>query len=637
MKSDRSDPLTIRARTFTLPLRVEDFLVADTPGNVGVALCGGGSRAMCAGMGQLRGLDALQVNGRSALSQVKAICAVSGGSWLAVPYTFLSGDTSDEDFLGPLVPPEQLRPVKAPGIPRDHCLAWLRDGNIGRVAASPGFHPAPWTLQVIDQGERLGVPDRMAWQTLVSSHLLTPYGLYDGWQEAAGEPPSLAAHSMNQLQRDVLADNPALADLPVHLYADQRDPTRARRPFLICQGAMMVERPEQEMRALAEVLMTPFFCGIMGQPEGVDANGEAPGGGAVQPFGFAGVVQERDAAGLTVEVARPFTLYDMMGVSSAFLAEPIRNLRGRLLEDPEIRESVQGGVPDAPSWFTPQLRQHLEQQWEELAADAVEGAADTRAVTTVSGSEALVAAYNYVGPHTTPGGAARTDFADGGVLDNTGVTSLLVFEDIDHIVAFQNTFEPLAEAALGVLDADGAEIPHSRIFVSGQLPPLFGYQPYREGIGYRLYAGDPEPVKPERGHHQVFESSAFVSLLQALWRSSGEGAFSQPATARLALRVLANPSLGVRGRGGEGDANPEPVTLVVCYLGRVQAWYERLHPSVRRIHGAFDDLTTCDGFPCYSTIHINLDPVRVNLLAHLAAWCVTDSDQTDVIRALFAP
>jgi hypothetical protein len=79
-------------------LSVNQFYVTPpaTPGNVGVSLSGGGSRALTAGMGELRALNKLTVNGRSLLAQVKALSTVSGGSWLGVPFVYLPpGSASD--------------------------------------------------------------------------------------------------------------------------------------------------------------------------------------------------------------------------------------------------------------------------------------------------------------------------------------------------------------------------------------------------------------------------------------------------------------------------------------------------------------------------------------------------------------
>jgi hypothetical protein len=85
------------------PLKVSqfiDFPADSTPGNVGVAISGGSSRSMVAGMGQLRGLKALSNVKGNLIGQTKAISSVSGGSWLTVPFMYLNDLCSDDDFLG---------------------------------------------------------------------------------------------------------------------------------------------------------------------------------------------------------------------------------------------------------------------------------------------------------------------------------------------------------------------------------------------------------------------------------------------------------------------------------------------------------------------------------------------------------
>ena len=85
---------------------VQQFLScpASLSGNVGVSLSGGGSRALAAGMGQLRALRKLTLHGQSLLAQVKALSVVSGGAWLGVPYVYLPpGGPSDTSYLGPWI------------------------------------------------------------------------------------------------------------------------------------------------------------------------------------------------------------------------------------------------------------------------------------------------------------------------------------------------------------------------------------------------------------------------------------------------------------------------------------------------------------------------------------------------------
>ena len=627
-----------RVRSTAAPLRVDAFLPtlpADTPGNVGVAVSGGGSRALAAGMGQLRALASLEVGGRSLLSQVKAISAVSGGAWLAAPFTYLRGDVTDEDFLGALVPPDELRPLRLPGVPPDAALDQLRPGNIGRVAESPAFSPGSLALQALEMKERHGVADHQLWQALIARHVLAPYGLFDPWEETRGEPATLFSFDAETLSRDVLADNPALADLPAHLYADRLDPRRARRPFLVLQGALVLARPGEALKGLGELQMTPFFAGVVGRPSGLDANGQPVGGGVVPPFAFAGVVRARDGETVTIEHERPFSLADAVGVSSAFFTDVLRNLGAQIRRDPEVRESLSRKLGEGPGWLPPDVKERMRERLEGNAEARVDELLASDGFQHLSTTDLFVPSYGVVGPGSAVGGQERTAAADGGALDNTAITSLLAYEDIDTILAFQNAYEPLAAAERGVLDESGVEIPDSRVAISAQIPPLFGYQPYREGIGYRLYAGDPAPAKAVRAFHQVFEPAAFATLLRALWQSSGSGSFTAPAIARLRLRVLANPSLGVRGRGGPGDDNPEPVTLVMTYTTRVRAWYDSLHPSVKAVHGPFDDPKSCDAFPYYPTAHTCLGAVKVNLLAHLCAWCLAGPPQAEVFRSLF--
>lgn len=68
-----------------------------------VAFSGGGTRSAAATLGQLRALSCL-----GWLPSVRYISSVSGGSWAAVPFTYLPSKIKDEQFLGTYVPPEKL-------------------------------------------------------------------------------------------------------------------------------------------------------------------------------------------------------------------------------------------------------------------------------------------------------------------------------------------------------------------------------------------------------------------------------------------------------------------------------------------------------------------------------------------------
>jgi len=69
----------------------------------GVAFQGGGNRAAPAALGQIRMLHTL-----GWIDQVRYISAISGGSWAAIPYTYLRQNHSEEAFLGTYYTPDKL-------------------------------------------------------------------------------------------------------------------------------------------------------------------------------------------------------------------------------------------------------------------------------------------------------------------------------------------------------------------------------------------------------------------------------------------------------------------------------------------------------------------------------------------------
>ena len=154
-------------------LSVKQFYTAPpaTPGNVGVSLSGGGSRALTAGMGQLRALNKLTVNGQSLLAQVKALSTVSGGSWLGVPFIYLPpGSPSDAAYLGPWIDQQSTLTLAM--------LAQLPAGNAGVPISSPLFAPELLAVQALLLHAVLRVPPDMLWQTIIGLNILADYGLY---------------------------------------------------------------------------------------------------------------------------------------------------------------------------------------------------------------------------------------------------------------------------------------------------------------------------------------------------------------------------------------------------------------------------------------------------------------------------
>src|SRR5687768_10286357 len=150
--------------TLTPPLSAGLFINTETPGNVAVCLSGGGSRAMTAGMGQLLALETLQLGNASLLSQTKMISSVSGGSWVSVPFSFLTPGTTDTEFLGgPYTDPGSLT-VAGLSVLDSSCVA----SGITRGFTLVDLAVAAVVLY------KVAVPADMLWQVLIGSAFLYP-------------------------------------------------------------------------------------------------------------------------------------------------------------------------------------------------------------------------------------------------------------------------------------------------------------------------------------------------------------------------------------------------------------------------------------------------------------------------------
>jgi hypothetical protein len=174
---------------------VRQFIGARTQGNVAVCLRGGGSRALSVGMGQLKGVKAVQfAPNMTMLSQVKALSTVSGGSWLGVPFVYLPASISDTNYLGgPYADPKRLTPAGLGTLPKD-CIG------------SQITHDDMLFQALLLYWE--GVPANMLWQTFIGLHLLSPYGLFPGTDSAA-TPSSFFTYNRVTLDA-ILSANPAL-------------------------------------------------------------------------------------------------------------------------------------------------------------------------------------------------------------------------------------------------------------------------------------------------------------------------------------------------------------------------------------------------------------------------------------------
>jgi hypothetical protein len=611
--------------------------LAETPGNVGICLSGGGSRALSAGMGQLRALSYLQLDGQSLLSQTKAISTVSGGSWLGVTFEFLTPGTSDSAFLNDYVPDQgQLVPTAEPGRPIAEILDELPEGNIGSTVDSDLFSVPALAVEAYILYKYFRTPPNALWQTLMGLHILAPYGLYEIDPENGMLPTSLFSWDQAALESTVTGPNPGLADETAHLIASNADGAdRARRPFLICNMGMFLSEAGTAIQYLAPVQGTGFMTGIVGSPTGTDANGRAPGGGGVTSFAFSSNPTAVAGAGVTVSQSRQLALTDIVGISSAAFADTLQNQFAIWEQDPaQFLELLVELAEDVWEWLEGRLGEHgLAASHAFIAAPPrIKTVEDFTALKLDLGSlKDLIPRYQYWPvanaepyPQTNP-----TRFADGGSLENSGVNAMLSYTDVENVIAFLNSSTAMAAARFGMIDQSGKEVPGTRVVITEDIPPLFGYQPYSPLKGYVLYEGDPNPVFPQGKNSQVFESSLLAEVIQGLWAASGSGANAASAIYKQTLEVQPNAWFGVRGG--------RTVSVLWVYPNRAQDWFSQLSPEVQALLAPFDNPSTGDYFPHYSTLETDLTPTQINLLANFTAWMVASPEGAPQFLGMYKP
>lgn len=624
--------------TTTPPLSVTQLYSPQPapPGSVGVCLSGGGSRALTAGMGELQALSYLTVNGSSMLGQVKALSTVSGGSWLGVPFTFLPNNgPTDSSFLGAYnlnIGSATLADLGS--LPAGNAATPITDTLIP-------FLPVLWALEAYLLYAVLEVPEDMLWQTIIGLLILDPQNLYRPGADLL--PTDLFSYDSQTLSADVTGPNPPLANDPAFRVASAG--TRTPRPFLVCNMSMFLNEPNTKVKSLAPVQATPFITGIMGSPGGTDQNGLQPGGGGVTSFAFNSDLTAVSGTSVTVSQTRQWSLTDITGTSSAFFAEILQDQIAQWEQDPkEFFATLLDWSEEILAW----IEKHLPSDKGELVKQFVIKNAALASVPLVSAEsfsfsfpdlQDIIPQYNYwpVANPTIVSNPQPTGFADGGSLENCGINALLAYSDISSLISFVNSEQPLAMGDYGVQDGTGF-VPNTCIIVDDAIPPLFGYQPYGYGTidecnkGYVLYAGAKcvDDDNAAYSVNQVFESSAFPTLLQGLWNAANNGGSNAaPAIWAQSLTVLANNWFGIKG-GNQ-------VTVVWCYLNYAQAWANQF-TNTDVINFIATDKTQ-NSFPNYSTVFgTSLSPAQVNLMSNLAAWAVvTAENASHTFSNLFTP
>lgn len=615
--------------TTTPPLTVSQFYTpaSATPGNVGLCLSGGGTRACCAGMGQLRALASLQANGASLLAQVKAISTVSGGSWLGVPYTFLpAAGPSDAAYLGSYDSDQGALTLAE--------LATLPTGNAGLPMTSFMFSlegiagTAVLLYELyLKSSPTNPLPANLLWQTVMALNILLPYGLVSFASD--GQPQDMFSATAASLKA-ITSANGSLSGETAYTFADGA--ANAQRPYLVCNMGMFVNVKDVAFQLLAPVQATGFFTGVVGAPAGAtDANQATVGGGGVDSFAFNSTFEAQSGTTATVTQTRQWSLTDIMGTSSAAFSETVQNQIAQWKADPLAFAKWLLEEGDAIwKWLESHLPAALHADARALVA---RGAAGPEAVATFSFPDPQDLEPQY--PSWSAGAAAANPtankFADGGSLENNGLASLLAYTDLDSVIVCVNSEVPLSQGTPGIADGSGGFVAGTNVLVDDSVPPLFGYQPADGSKGYVLFsAGGVSPENQLFGQSQVFASSEFAGFLQGLWSAAGSTApATAPAILSQSLTVQANTWFGV-------PAGTSPMTIVWVYLDYASDWAAQFASNTPVQTLVASELAN-NQFPNYSTLSTELSATQINLLAHLSSWAVVTADQTSkVFSNLFA-
>jgi len=365
----------------------------------------------------------------------------------------------------------------------------------------------------------------------------------------------------------------------------------------------------------------------------------------VTSFAFSSNPTAVQGTGVTVGQQRQLSITDIVGTSSAAFADALRNQFVLWEQDPkQFVELLKELEEDIWHWIEG-LFSHLPEiakLGEHLAADLLEPAKLLEKRIDLSSAEdlaslkadfqfiqGLIPQYQYwpvAGaqpfPQTKP-----TNFADAGNLENSGVNAMLSYADIDNVISFLNSATPLAAASFGMIGANGQEVPNTRVIIEPDIPPLFGYQPYNPQKGYVLYAGDPNPTFPQGANSQVFESALLAEVIQGLWAASGSGANSGSALYKQTLVVQPNAWFGIQ--------KSRPVNVLWVYPNRDQGWFDLLSPSVQQLLAPFDNPSTFNYFPHYSTFDTDLTAQQINLLANYTAWMVASAKNAAAFTGMY--
>jgi hypothetical protein len=279
----------------------------DDSETVGVCFSGGGSRALSAALGQLRGLTHLKL-----INKTDFISGVSGGAWASSVYSYVPESIREDDLLGEVcTDPQDLTWCQHKKTPQKYALDYLTENNIGRLPQGLGV--AKFTDESIKMLENK-IPADQIWIRLVGRHIFKPYGLYTGYGTS-----KYFSKDRAWFNNKIKCNNSDLIEDDFYYFPRDR-----YRPNLLVYGCLIPDEKHCKHNLLP-VEFSPFQSGVMAQFKNTGQYQQDIGGGGIDSFAFNSDNQKYAGENLqTVDAPKNhFSLHDMVGISSSFFAEHI--------------------------------------------------------------------------------------------------------------------------------------------------------------------------------------------------------------------------------------------------------------------------------------------------------------------------
>lgn len=157
---------------------------------VGLALSGGGTRAIAWGLGVLRALEHMGL-----MSKFDALSTVSGGTWIGAPYMFQTKYTLDELF-GPMTDPGKLTEQEL-----NKASARLNDMSSEPTTAKLALFATIW-------------PGHLVWEKMITDVILNQFNL--------GVRENMYMAASDEHRSDIIRRNPQLKKGQFHIPAPGR-------------------------------------------------------------------------------------------------------------------------------------------------------------------------------------------------------------------------------------------------------------------------------------------------------------------------------------------------------------------------------------------------------------------------------